>query len=325
MSTLLVIGGSGFFGKSILDYFQRSGLSKWGVDRVIAMSRNVERLNSEYPQLISSRVKLVTGDIANIDSLPEADIVIHAATSTDALSYFTNKQIETDNIEQGTTNYCNLAPRYHYASKILYVSSGAVYGAQPEGLTHISEDLLPFNLDALIEGKRDYANGKIKSEEAIINLGEQGMSVSIARCFSFVGSWLPRDQHFAIGNFIQDGLSGRPIKVNACKRVYRSYMYADDLVEWLLSIATHANPACPVYNVGSDVEIEIRELAAMIAEHYGVPIDLQEITDQSIDRYVPSVEKAYREVDLKVTYNLKKCIVMAISEINNRRLNISNY
>jgi len=41
MSTLLIIGGTGFFGKSILDSFKRGGLEKWGIERVIAMSGSI--------------------------------------------------------------------------------------------------------------------------------------------------------------------------------------------------------------------------------------------------------------------------------------------
>jgi nucleoside-diphosphate-sugar epimerase len=44
MSTLLVIGGTGFFGKSILDSFKRGGLEKWGIERIIAMSCSICRI-----------------------------------------------------------------------------------------------------------------------------------------------------------------------------------------------------------------------------------------------------------------------------------------
>jgi len=41
MFSFLVIGGTGFFSKSILDSFKRGGLEKWGIDRVIAMSGSI--------------------------------------------------------------------------------------------------------------------------------------------------------------------------------------------------------------------------------------------------------------------------------------------
>ncbi len=44
MSTLLVIGGTGFFGKSILDSFKRGGLKKWRIEHVIAISGSISRM-----------------------------------------------------------------------------------------------------------------------------------------------------------------------------------------------------------------------------------------------------------------------------------------
>ena len=74
----------------------------------------------------------------------------------------------------------------------------------------------------------------------------------------FVGRYLPKDQNFAIGNFIADGIKGNEINVKTNRIVSRSYMYADDLVKWLLTIADNSKPTCPIYNVASDKEIEIR-------------------------------------------------------------------
>jgi len=316
MATLLVIGGTGFFGKSILDYFNRKGLKTWGIDQVICMSRNAGRLEVEAPQLISPRVHLFTGDISAIESLPSADIVIHAAASTNAAHYLTRGHEEADNIEKGTSNYCRLAPKYHARSKILYVSSGTVYGIQPPELDNILEECISSNIDTLPEGKLEYAYGKRVAEQAVVDLGRRGLAVSIARCFAFVGPWLPRDQHFAIGNFIQDGLAGRPITVNARKRVYRSYMYADDLVEWLMTIAVNAKPDCPIYNVGSDEEVLMGELAQMIAQEFGVKAEVPEITDGSVDRYVPAVDKAVKKLGLSLSYDLNAAIHQTVVAIN---------
>ena len=73
-----------------------------------------------------------------------------------------------------------------------------------------------------------------------------------------------------IGNFINNGTNGNDIEVKAEKLVFRSYMYADDLVEWLLAITVNANSTCPIYNVGSDNEIEIRDLAYIISQIFNI-------------------------------------------------------
>jgi nucleoside-diphosphate-sugar epimerase len=76
--------------------------------------------------------------------------------------------------------------------RILYVSSGAVYGFQPRELSHIPET---FQCNPVTV----YGKGKMKAEQMCL---DSGIETVIARCFAFVGPWLPLDSHFAIGNFI---------------------------------------------------------------------------------------------------------------------------
>jgi nucleoside-diphosphate-sugar epimerase len=315
MASLLVIGGTGFFGKSILDAFQRNLLYPWGIDSIMIMARHPEVIQKSYSQLITSKVKLLKGDIATINELPFADYVIQAAASTDARNYHLAPLKERSNIIRGTLNYCDLAKKFHYKSKIVYVSSGAVYGSQPHDLEKISEDFVFLDVDELPENKRDYAYAKRDSEKVIFDLGLSGLDVSIARCFSFLGQWLPLDQHFAIGNFIHDGLLGRPIKVNAKYRVYRSYMYADDLVEWLMTIVGKSSESCPIYNVGSDQSILIDELAYKVGLYFGQNISYGYYLDEFVDRYIPCTDKAENLLNLKNRYDLDDAISKTIQLI----------
>jgi len=312
MFSLLIIGGTGFFGKSILDCYKRGLLSPWGIDKVIVMSRNSDNFKHNYPELISQGVEFFTGDIATIDYLPSAEYVIHAAASTDASLYLSHNKKEKKNIIRGTLNYCQLAAEFHKDSKIVFCSSGAVYGYQPEQVKYLTEDMAFGDIESLDEVKKSYAYAKRDAEFAIQKLGQAGLNVSIARCFSFVGRYLPKDQHFAIGNFIADGIAGRNIEVKTSKKVYRSYMYADDLVLWLMTIADNSNPQCPVYNVASDKEVEIKELADIVANIFNVRIKSSENSSKHVDRYIPSVGKANNELGLRNSYKLKQSILMSI-------------
>ena len=313
-----MIGGTGFFGKSILDLFQRGRLSPWHIDRVIAMSRNAESLKAEAPILVTSHVELLSADIATTDYLPQADFVIHAAASTDARNYLARPMEERRNIQAGILNYCRLAKIFHSNSKILYVSSGAVYGTQPDCLEYIPEDYSVLDPSDIPEGKRDYACAKRDAEAAIIQLGDFGLSVSIARCFAFVGSWLPLDQHFAIGNFIADGLAGRPINVKATHKVYRSYLYADDLVEWLMACANQASSQCEVFNVGSDEAVLMGSLAQIVAHEFGQTVNALPISEEKTDRYVPDIFKIREELGLVLKYDLPSAIAATVRIIRDR-------
>lgn len=315
MSTLLVIGGSGFFGKSILSAFQRGLLAPWGIESIKVMARAASKLRQQNPELLSQSIELIDDDISKCSFLPDADFVIHAAASTDISRYLAQPVEEQRNIQASILNYCKLAPLYHPKAKIIYTSSGAVYGPQSEQCPFLIESSPLGEIAKMAEGKQHYAAAKRDAENAIKSLGFSGLSVSIARCFAFVGPYLPRDQHFAIGNFLQDGLSERPIKVNANKLVYRSYMYADDLVEWLMTIAAAGNTQCPIFNVGSREAFEVRELALVISRIFGVEVIAPEISTTEIDRYIPSVDSAFNTLGLTNKYDLEGAIKETLKQI----------
>ena len=312
MAHLLVIGGSGFFGKSILDSYQRGLLKPFGIDAVSVLARNAQILKSQTPHLLDQTVSLVNADISKCIELPEADYVIHAAASTDAKDYISRPAIERENIQAGTLNFCRLAPIFCQGSKIIFASSGAVYGQQPIDLDELREDSWLMPIESLVTSKQDYAAAKRDSEQAITFLGNAGLNVSIARCFAFVGKYLPCDRSFAIGNFLGNGLRSEPIAVNANHPVYRSYLHADDLVQWLMNIADVASPACPIFNVGSNEVISIQDLAKKIAIYFQVGLQLPQIQGLSVDRYIPSIEKA-RSIGCQMEYPLDKAIEVTVT------------
>jgi dTDP-glucose 4,6-dehydratase len=306
--SLLLLGGSGFFGKSFLDAHRRGLLKPWSIERIIVVARSASALRREHPVLLGDDVELVDADIAKADSLPHADYVIHAASTTDARRYREDPEGERANILAAVDNHARIAERDHRGSRILYTSSGAVYGQQPPDLLQVPEDFTPGDVADLVDTKRDYAEAKRLSEQRIARLGALGLSTSVARCFAFVGHYLPRDQHFAIGNFLADGLAGRPIRVSARKAVYRSYMHADDLVRWLMTMAKAASPACPIYNVGSDEALTMGEIAAAVAARFAVPAEVPPIDDAAVDRYVPSIARARAELGLRLDFDIGTAI-----------------
>jgi dTDP-glucose 4,6-dehydratase len=316
--TLMVIGGSGFFGKSILDAHRRGLLRPWETSRIIVVARNAGALRQSYPDLIGDDVQLLNADIGEARDLPPADYVIHAASTTDARRYIDAPREERRNILRSIDNYCDIARATHRHCKILYTSSGAVYGQLPSDLLAVTEDHVPAEVGGLVAYKRDYAEAKLAAERRLARLGTEGLRVSVARCFAFVGAYLPRDQHFAIGNFIEDGLHGREIRVNAQKAVYRSYMHADDLVRWLMTIADHADGECPIYNVGSDDGRTVADVASLVARKFGVEVSIPAITSDEVDRYVPSTMKAHRQLGLKLEFDLETALDDVIERVASR-------
>lgn len=313
MFKLLVIGGTGFFGKSILDSFNRGLLEPWGIGKVIVMARNPEKTQVEFPELLNSNIEFIKGDITRIHELPRADYVIHAAATTDSKKYLSESKQERNNIIMGVLNYCRLAPVYHKNSKIVFCSSGAVYGAQPSNVPALSENMALGQIEDLSEEKKAYAYAKHDSEAAIIQLGnEYQLNVSIARCFTFIGKYLPKDQHFAIGNFISDIEANRPVGVKSNKAVFRSYMHADDLVIWLMTLAENSKPESPIYNVGSDEIVELHFLARELGRKYGNGSRLMAITSNKVDRYIPDLSKAKSTLSLSNSMSLMEALELLV-------------
>jgi dTDP-glucose 4,6-dehydratase len=134
--------------------------------------------------------------------------------------------------------------------------------------------------------------------------------VTIARCFAFVGAHLPLDAHFAIGNFIRDGLAGGPIRVRGDGSPVRSYLYAADLAVWLLTLAVRGR-AGEAYNVGSEREITIAQLAARVAAELDprIAVEIRANGEASrADRYVPSTRKIREELGVQETVDLGDAI-----------------
>ena len=295
MKTLLIIGGTGFFGNSILSYFSNSKILKRKFNKIIVISRN-KLATFRYTKKLKKNYNIIkiNCDILKLKKLPKADYVIYAAIL---------KNYKDDYL--AVKKYTKLAKIYHIKSNILYTSSGAVYGQQPNKIRGFKENYLNYNkkINFKKEYKQSYANFKLKSEKLFEKMGNEGFNVSIARCFAFVGEYLPLNSNFVIGNIIQNILDGASIKINANYKIFRSYMYADDLVKWLLKILHNSNTQCPIYNVGSDQGTDIRKLGFDLSRKYKLDVKFEKIVSNFEDRYVPSIQKAKKELKLRLKYN----------------------
>ena len=289
---LLVVGGTGFFGKSIIDCFTDLKIKKFNISELIIISRDSKKLIIDFPKFNNPKIKYINADISKINSLPEAEIIIYAVGLPYYDKFTSNLNYYFKRSEKAILNFIKVVKKNSHKSKIVFCSSGSVYGKQPPNIHNIKESFSFQKISQLSEEKRAYAKVKRFDEKQIIDAGNFGLNTSIARCFSFYGEHLPTDLHFAYGNFIGVAKKGEDIVIKAQHQVIRSYMYADNLVYSLIKIALTANPTCPIYNVGSDEEISIFELADQIASKFDVKVlTSNKINLNIIDRYVPNIDK----------------------------------
>ena len=297
---IFLTGGTGFFGKSILAALKNGILPH---TEFIILSRDPEKFAKQYPELTGlSNVRFHTGDVRNF-TFPEEkfDLVFHAATP--AVTTLPPGEMRSI-ILDGTRRVLNFAQKCG-AEKLLLTSSGAVYGPQPPDVENIPED-------HPCKPVTEYGIAKLEAEKMC---AESGIYTLLPRCFAFCGPYLALDIHFAIGNFIRNGLRNEPIAIQGDGRPYRSYMAADDLVHWLFTILAKGEHARP-YNVGSPEGLSIAELARFVAAQF---TPAPEVTialppgDGPAPRYVPNVSRAQQELGLDLQISLTECIRQVIA------------
>ena len=308
---IFITGGTGFFGCWLLESFIWANEKLNLNAEVLVLTRDYEKFKNKAPHLASNtQIRFHIGDVRNF-TFPEGqfEYIIHAATESSAKLNAENPLLMFDTIVEGTRHTLEFA-RHCGASKFLLTSSGAVYGKQPPELSHIPEDYngAPDTMDP----NSAYGEGKRVAELLCAIYSRQyGIECKIARCFAFVGPYLPLDAHYAIGNFIRDALKGGPIEIKGDGTPYRSYLYAADLVIWLWTILFKGESGQP-YNVGSENEISIVDLAKNLATQnkpeLSIIIMRKSEPNQLPERYVPSNKKIDKNLGLREIIGLGESI-----------------
>jgi dTDP-glucose 4,6-dehydratase len=304
---IFITGGTGFFGRWLLESFAWANARLDLGAEAVVLTRNPDAFKMKAPHLVEDpAIKLHAGDVRNFSFPPgRFSHVIHGAADASAKLNQENPLLMFDTIVEGTRRTLEFAAEAG-ARKLLFISSGAVYGKQPPELSHIPEDFAgaPDPADPL----GAYGEGKRVGEMLSVLLARKhGFEAKIARAFAFVGPHLPLDAHFAIGNFIRDGLAGWPIQVLGDGTPVRSYLYSAELAVWLWTILFRgANMRA--YNVGSETCLTIAETARMVAGCFSrkIPVKMQSgPASGPALRYVPRTRRAREELGL--TQEIEPC------------------
>lgn len=313
---LFVTGGTGFVGSWLLECLcyanQILGLGL----HTRVLSRDPAGFAARFPHLAEDpAIELAQGDVRNL--MPDGNrygIVIHAATDASAQLNREDPLLMTDTIVEGTRRVLEFA-RVAGVRRVLMLSSGAIYGKFMAGVTHVPEDY-PGGPDPL-DTYYTYSESKRMAELLCAIFAQRyGLEIPVARLFAFVGPRLPLGTHFAVGNFIRDGLAGGPIRVTGDGAAVRSYLYAAELVVWLLAILVQGQSG-RAYNVGSDQGVSIRELAETVAAAFSqrptVEFAGQPDVSNPVNYYVPDISRARAELGLEVTIPLADSILRTVA------------
>lgn len=318
---LFLTGGTGFFGHWLLESLLHANRELSLQVQATVLTRNGKRFRANAPHLANDpAITLLEGDIRSFAFPAEPHThILHAATDTGSQSPDRPAYELAESILEGTRRVLHFA-RATGATRLLYVSSGAVYGRSTT-VPHTPETFTggpdPLQLASSYDEAKRMAEHLCIAYAHGTALQPVALQPVIARCFAFIGPHLPLDAHFAIGNFLRSALRNEPIHIKGDGSPRRSWLYMSDLAAWLWTLLLQGEPN-RAYNVGSDEACTVAEAALLVANTLRpdgaggstLPLRIDGLSNPSapLNSYVPSIERARSELGLQVTVPLAEAL-----------------
>jgi dTDP-glucose 4,6-dehydratase len=303
LNKLFITGGTGFFGKNILKSILENEIWLNFLSEIVVLTRDSDKFLKEFPEFKSDKIFFINEDVRFFKTeRTDFDYIFHLATdaSKDLNDHLPLEMIDV--IVNGTKNILAFAEQQTHLKKLVFASSGAVYGEIPADIDGVKEEDR-FDLD-FNNPLNAYAQAKRTAEMMCsIYLKRNNLPIIIARGFAFMGEYLSECAHFAIKNFEKQALETGKISIKSDGIAMRSYMKGEDLAKVLLSLLTAQSNLYYIYNIGSDEAKTLKEWAYLIAEKIGkVEVEiLNENTEgySAGKNYIPNVDRMKKEVEIK--------------------------
>lgn len=258
---ILITGGAGYIGSHLADALIDAGHQVTVLDNL-----STGRLTNISHLLGHTRFRLICDSILNarlVDQLvAEADAVYHLAATVGV------KHVVEDPLKCIMANVRGtevvLESAYRYWRRVVIASSSEVYGKSEKAPLSEDDDSL---LGPTAVGRWSYALSKAVDEHLAFAYHRQGLPASVVRYFNSYGPRLePRGYGSVVARFINQALNGQPITVYDDGRQTRCFTYIDDTVRGTLLVSTLAEAEGKTFNIGSDRETSILELAQMVRD-----------------------------------------------------------
>ncbi len=288
MSRILITGGAGFIGTNLCKRLLDLGNEVIAVDNLITSTGN-----NVKPLRTYSKFRFIKHDITK--SFPKIlntkyiilDTIYHLACPTGVpnLTKLAEEMLLACSV--GTKNVLELARKTK--AKLLFTSSSEAYGdpkvfPQTENYTG--------NVDP-VGIRSPYEEGKRFSESLIqMYVRKYNVDAKIVRVFNTYGPYMASDDSRVIPRFLRQAMSSRPLTVEGKGLQTRTFCYVDDLVDGLLLVMKKGKKG-EVYNLGSDKEVRIIDLARLVIKATGSKSKIEFVERPTHDhkRRFPSLEK----------------------------------
>jgi UDP-glucose 4-epimerase len=319
----LITGGAGFIGSHLADALIARG------DGVIVLDNlSTGSLGNIAHLLDRPRVSFYEGSILKQDVVKElvsrSDGVVHLAASVGVRLVIERPLESLINNIRGTEIVLEVCAEF--GRKVLVASTSEIYGKN--GHEPLAEDADRI-LGSPFKARWSYGTSKAVDEIlAYTYWRERGTPSIVVRLFNTVGPRQIGTYGMVVPTFVRQALLGVPITVYGDGEQRRCFCHVQDTVAALLGLLDHPKSFGEVFNVGSEHEVTINELAGLIVEATGsashvthIPYDIAyQDGFEDILRRVPNTTKLRTLTGWVPTHSLKQ-IIADVIEDTARKLN----
>ncbi len=320
---VLITGGAGFIGSHLAE-----ALLEEGHEVTLLDDLSTGRLENVAHLEKNPRFHIVVGDILNeflVDKLVErADWVFHLAAAVGV------ELIVKDPLRSLMTNIKGseivLENVHRYHRKVLITSTSEIYGKNVNGPLKENDDRI---LGSPLKSRWSYSTSKAVDEIlAYVYWKEKKVPTIIVRLFNTVGPRQTGYYGMVIPRFVDQALKGEEVTVYGTGAQSRCFLYVKDATNAMIRLMENSGAVGQVFNLGSQEEITIRDLAERVIQLTGsssriiyVPYDeAYEEGFEDMQRRVPDTAKAHQFIGFKPSANLDEILRMVIAEFKTKLL-----
>jgi UDP-glucose 4-epimerase len=315
----LVTGGAGFIGSHLSELLLTEGWEVFVLDDLSTGSiQNVAHLRDrrDFHLVVDS---VLSPAVVN-ELVHKCDVVYHLAAAV-GVRLIVEQPVQTlvTNLE-GTEivlDHCN-----RFGKRVLIASTSEVYGDHREEKP-LSEDARRI-YGPTTARRWAYADSKAMDEFlALAYAQERGLDCVIARLFNTVGPRQSGQYGMVIPRFVERALASRPIEVFGDGVQTRCFCHIADTIRALKALMDHPSQSGEIFNVGSQEQIRIIDLAERVvsktessSELVFVPYDeVFELGIEDMLHRIPSIEKVHAAVGWEPTLSLDQILTDVIDHI----------
>jgi len=304
---ILVTGGAGFIGSHLVATLVRDGHRLTVVDNL-----STGNLSNLTP--VASDINFIEGDILNADlvesEVRRADLVYHLAAAVGVGNIMANP---LESIITNTTGTEHVLRSCHrHSTRVVLASTSEIYGKTPKLPMAEDDDRI---LGSTAISRWSYSTSKALDEHLAFAFATEGLRVSIVRYFNSYGPHLDEKGYGSvIANFIRQARDGDPLTVHGDGLQTRCFTFVADTVRGTILAGTKDEALGSVFNIGSNFEISIADLARLIVDKTKssspiTNVSYEERYGRSFEdtrRRVPSLDRAREVLGYTPTINLSE-------------------